>query len=272
MRDILHHATRFHDWTRASHYAARLAARLDASLTGLYAVPPVVPVPAPTGAALAPDFTVAQRDLIEQATAASVAFADLASGHGVRHADWQVAEGAVPEVLAYAGNWHDLLVVGRNGEDVLASVAAVGQTLMHSGLPCLVVPEEHDGVPALAHVAIAWNASAEAIRALHAALPLLKLAERITVLRGKPRDAVSSMATPPRFDVDAWMQRQGLTWGSTDLPDGGRADGLLDAAVAAGADLLVMGAYGRSRFSEWMLGGATRRMLEQKHLAVFMRH
>jgi nucleotide-binding universal stress UspA family protein len=39
-----------------------------------------------------------------------------------------------------------------------------------------------------------------------------------------------------------------------------------------GADLLVMGAYGRSRFSEWALGGATRQVLNRAHLPVFMRH
>ena len=38
------------------------------------------------------------------------------------------------------------------------------------------------------------------------------------------------------------------------------------------ADLLVMGAYGHSRVREAILGGATRNMLEQAEVPVFLAH
>ena len=49
-------------------------------------------------------------------------------------------------------------------------------------------------------------------------------------------------------------------------------EALLEAARDVGADLLVMGAYGRSRFSEWALGGATRHVLTHAQMPVLMRH
>ena len=47
---------------------------------------------------------------------------------------------------------------------------------------------------------------------------------------------------------------------------------LLDAALGAAANLLVMGAYGRTRFSEWVFGGATRSLLRDAPFPVFLRN
>jgi nucleotide-binding universal stress UspA family protein len=43
-------------------------------------------------------------------------------------------------------------------------------------------------------------------------------------------------------------------------------------AVDTQADMIVMGAYGHSRFREAILGGATRNMLEQSSVPVFLAH
>jgi nucleotide-binding universal stress UspA family protein len=71
----------------------------------------------------------------------------------------------------------------------------------------------------------------------------------------------------------AWLARQGVTveWERfDDSPHTGKA--LLDEARAMDADLLVMGAWGRSRLSELVLGGATRHVLDHTHLPVLMAH
>jgi hypothetical protein len=74
--------------------------------------------------------------------------------------------------LHYTGNWHDLLVLARDDADPWAAPAGLAATVLQVDLPCLVVPPGKEQL-ALDCIAVAWNGSIEAIRALHGALPLL---------------------------------------------------------------------------------------------------
>lgn len=112
------------------------------------------------------------------------------------------------------------------------------------------------------------------MRALHGALPLLRRARKIVLIHGERSEPFSSVGWKPPFSIDDYLKSHALQ--VTQQPcavdgDGAGAE-LLRIANSAGADLLVMGAYGRSRFSEWVLGGATRHVLEHGDLPVFMRH
>jgi nucleotide-binding universal stress UspA family protein len=140
-------------------------------------------------------------------------------------------------------------------------------------IPCIVVPP-HRRQAALEHIAVAWNGSSPAIRALHAARPLLAHAREITVLEGPPADDTVESRWSPRFDIGQYLLAHGLT--AHREPIGGTSDEagerLLAAARRCHADLLVMGAYGRSRLSEWILGGATRSVLMDASMPVLLRH
>ncbi|OOG50082.1 MULTISPECIES: universal stress protein [unclassified Rhodanobacter] len=275
MRDILAYANSFESWSPGLEYAARLAASFDAALTGIYIYPAPLPI-APTY--VAADFltyTIENTRRLEQsACAARTSFINWAAKLGVQKAAWQVAEGDVPHVLENIGNWHDLLVIDRTTEWPLESTPLLGQVILKSRLPCLIAPSTKAPSLSLDCIALAWNGSPEAIRSIHAAQPFLARAKRVVVLRGASRDAISEIGWKPEFELSDYLQRHGIRAEEKPLmandEDAGAA--LLASAKAVGANMLVMGAYGRTRFSEWIFGGATRHVLNHADIPVFMRH
>jgi nucleotide-binding universal stress UspA family protein len=274
MRDILVYADNFTRCTPSMEYAMRLAASFDARLTGVYVCPSPIAALAPYDAPQLLAAVVEEiRQLEEEAYAGRDAFTAKASELAVSKARWQVGEGNVADVLAHLGNWHDAIVLGREPGTTLDNAAMLGSAVLGSKMPCLVVPPAC-ALPRLECIALAWNGSAEAIRAIHAAQPILEHAQRIVVLAGKPRERFSELGWKPEFKLASYLDDQGLRFEQRDLEtsdeDAGRA--LLGASSACGADLLVMGAYGRTRFSEWIFGGATRHVLAEAAIPVFMRH
>ena len=78
----------------------------------------------------------------------------------------------------------------------------------------------------------------------------------------------------PPLDLPAYLRHQGIEARVEhgDLNNSDAGGGILKYAKDEGCDLIVMGAYGRSRFQEWILGGATRHVLEHMAVPVFMAH
>lgn len=137
----------------------------------------------------------------------------------------------------------------------------------------LIVPE---AVPVRSQpetVVIAWNESREALNAVRAALPLLKKAARVRVtVIDPPRH--SSERSDPGGPLSVYLARHGV---KAEIDVLGKSmprvsDVIMRHAADQAADLVVMGAYGHSRFREAILGGATRDMLEQSKAAVMMSH
>jgi nucleotide-binding universal stress UspA family protein len=185
-----------------------------------------------------------------------------------------VAEGSVPHALAHIGNWHDVIVLERTAEPLLENGSLLGQIVLGTDLPCVILPPKIADKVTLDCIALAWNGSPEAIRAIHSARPILARAKRVVILRGTPRDTISEIGWKPEFELSDYLQRHGIH--AVEKPpvihDGDAGSALLAAAKAAGADMLVMGAYGRTRFSEWIFGGATRHILSHADIVVLMRH
>jgi nucleotide-binding universal stress UspA family protein len=273
MRDILSYADNFKGST-GTEYAARLASLLDARLTGVYVCPsPMGTMPACDAPQLLAAVIEEIRELESLAYQSAPAFEQRARELGVKKAAWQVAEGHVPDVLAHLGNWHDLLVVGRDAQQPWATPPLLGSIVLGSHLPCLIVPPGMTQ-PRLDTIVVAWNGSPEAIRAIHAAGPLLGRANRIVVLRGQPREQFSEIGWKPEFDLARYFEREDLRVQMLDFETTNEEAGasLIAVAESQRADLLVMGAYGRTRFSEWIFGGATRHVLTEASMPVFMRH
>jgi nucleotide-binding universal stress UspA family protein len=275
MHDILVHANSFTSWSHAVEYAAKLAAAQSASLTAVYVYPsPLHMMPAYGAPALLATIVEQSRRIEKESLAAEADFRSWAKTLGVQQAAWHVAEGFVPEALAHIGNWHDLLVLERNDELPWESAGDLGSLVVRAGLPCLVVPPGAPDPTTFDCIALAWNGSQEALRAIHSARPLLARAKRVVLLTGRRRDPLSEIGWRPPFDILSYLHRHAINPErreiSSDDADAGAA--LLDSAAALHADLLVMGAYGRNRFSEWVFGGATRHVLGHATLPVFMRH
>lgn len=273
MNDLLAYSTGYGDWEARFGFAARLAAQLNARLTGVH----VCPSPAMPDGLYGVDQTFAA--LVESTRAAELTaskagedFVAWTRTHGLRAAAWQVAEGTPAFALQRLGNRHDLLVLAREAGP--AEPTRLGQILLHCGMPMLLLPPNWQDAPAFDSIALAWNGTVEALRAIHAAQPLLRRAKRIVILRGEMREAYGEIGWLPPFHLSDYLAYHGLTAEIQGIAQSGNAAGaaILEAAHLQRANLLVMGGYGRSRFSEWILGGATRHMLTEANLPVLLRH
>jgi len=145
--------------------------------------------------------------------------------------------------------------------------------LFEAGAPVLVLPENGADAARPREITIAWNQSAEAMRAVRAALPFLRAAERCHVVLVDP-PAHGASRSDPGGRLAQWLSRHGV---AVDISVLNRsmprvADVLSRHLTDTGSEMLVMGAYGHSRFREAILGGATRDMLEQAQVPVFMTH
>lgn len=184
--------------------------------------------------------------------------------------------GAMSDLIALRARFSDLVIqprpygTGQGGE----AEAVVEAALFEGQAPVLVLPDGHTFTGATPkRIVIGWNQSREAMIAVRRALPFLKRAAmvNITVIdppahgpeRSDPGGALCQMLV--RHGVKAEVSVLART-----MP---RVSDVLNRHVRdQNADLLVMGAYGHSRFREAILGGATRNMLEQAEVPVLMAH
>lgn len=277
MKDIAVYSESFKSWFPHVEYAIRLAAAFGASVTGVCVCPsPDATMSVYDAPGLVLESIEEARQLMDDAYAAEPSFLALARELGVIDAFWQVADGDIPHSMQLIGNWHDLLVLGRTSRSAWGSPSALGDIMLGcGGTPCLIVPEMQDKLPMFNRIAIAWNGSTEALRAVHAALPLLIRAWKVVIFNRGGTRASRMDQWLPGFDLVSYLQRRhGVVAETHALPDrdAGIGDDLLHAAGQVQAELLVMGGYGHTRLREWILGGATREVLEKTTIPVLMRH
>ncbi len=265
---------------------ARCAARVDtavalaeghgAHLTGLYTLW-VPPMPAYVEAQVGSELVRRQRELYqERAARARAAFDERAARAGLSF-EWRCVEGHRAEVLTLSARYCDLLIVSRDEDTGVDNpLGVVEQVVLGSGKPVLVLPTEGGprGVVGR-HAMVAWNGSREAVRAIDSALPLLERAERVDVIAVNPQSAShAEHGEVPGADLATHLARHGVRADvqGVSAPGKGVGETLLARAVADGVDLLVMGAYGHSRWLEVVLGGATAHVLRKAPMPVLMAH
>jgi nucleotide-binding universal stress UspA family protein len=166
------------------------------------------------------------------------------------------------------GRTFDLIALGRPGRAAQnPRMPPLEAALFDSGRPALIVPPT---VPKTIgrNVLVAWNRSTEQATTNSFALPLLRLAEQVTVLE------VEGGTTPGPSAEQAvlHLRRNGVKATALIVKPGGRSTGetILDYASTNGCDLLVKGAYTQSRLRQMMFGGATRHILANATLPVLM--
>ena len=183
--------------------------------------------------------------------------------------------GALTELVAQRARFADIVVLARpygpgKGNE---SEAVVEAALFEGRVPVLVLPESGLATATPRRVVLAWNQSAEALTAARQALPLLKAADTvdITVVDPPPHG-------PERSDPGGMLCQMLVRHGAhAEVSVLARSMPRISEVLArhitdVNADLLVMGAYGHSRFREAILGGATRNMLEKAQVPVLMAH
>jgi nucleotide-binding universal stress UspA family protein len=175
--------------------------------------------------------------------------------------EWRCAEDFPTRFIIQQARAADIIVVGANGSEALADPfmqANPNDLLMQTGRPLLVVPDACDWLD-LRSVLIAWKDTPECRRAVVDALPILHEAKNVIVTEIVEDEADRSAAASGVEDLVAWLSRHGvLASGRVPSEPGNAAAQLDEIASEAGAGLVVAGAYGHSRFREWVFGGVTK--------------
>jgi nucleotide-binding universal stress UspA family protein len=193
-----------------------------------------------------------------------------ASHLDVRCTTRKVAWGGELDDAAEEARYFDLALLPRSGGTAAAQEMAQA-VIFGSGRPAILVPTSARPAP-FDHIAIAWDGSPVAARALGDALPLLTEGGMVSVLTIRDE---KPLRKPDLANVLASsLVRRGLNAKSFEATLGKStiAEALQDAALSNGAQLLAMGGFGHSRISDFVLGGATKGILAQLRLPVLLSH
>jgi nucleotide-binding universal stress UspA family protein len=275
-KTILVHLDRGARRSERLELAFTLADRYDAHLVGLFALS-AARIPSYVRAEPSDTLIAIQnRQRAEDAREAEAAFRSaMARHHGVK-AEWRASNADAVGAALLNARYSDLVILGqreRDAEDDGLAPEFVDEIVLSCGRPVLLIPYAGRFPDAGKRVLVAWNASAEASRAIADALPLLARAESVNVIvfeTGKAGDH----GEEPGADAALYLARHGVKatvsrYGSPDIDVGSQ---ILSRAADMSADLIVMGAYGHSRTRELVLGGATRTILKAMTVPVLFSH
>jgi len=273
----------------AIELACRLANRFGAHLEGFHVIldPVAVFAAAGVGDGLAVSGDVVGGmidDADAMAVKAKASFKEVAARHRLppQHlaqiaaardcepsAGWRAETGDPSQLVAERARFFDLVVLGRSSRVVdEPSSNTIEAVLSRSGRPVLLAPAETPAEMGK-FVALAWNGSPQAVRALAASVPLLEAAESvmlITVGGGADSDI------PAVLDHLAW---HGIAAKHRRVPaTSTESTGilLLNAAHDSGADMLVMGGYGHQPWREALFGGMTRDIIGTSLVPLLLMH
>lgn len=185
--------------------------------------------------------------------------------------DWIDATGDIAMCLEARARLADLVVVNRHLDSCpvpdMRSIA--GEVVLKTGKPLLAVPENSRGIRLGGHAMIAWDGSEEASAALRTAVPLLRLAQRVTIVE----IADGSVAVSAEVAA-AYLSRHDIHVAVHPKQPSGSNTGreILTLVKLMGPDYLVMGGFGHSRVREALFGGVSRTMLSESPVPLFLAH
>jgi nucleotide-binding universal stress UspA family protein len=254
--------------------ASDLSDKFEAKVIGIAACQPaavVSPDGYDAGAFIALDRDEIDRELKVAETEFLAAFADRAT-----IIEWQGAMilEAVADYVGGACRLADLVItsgLSLNPRDS-ARPEKPGEIVMQAGRPVLVVPRTANNLK-LDHMIIAWKNTREARRGTADALPMLKLATRVTLLE-LAHESERERVTKQLGEVSAWLKTHDVVAEPkfVALTKGDDAYQLDMAVMELGADIVVAGAYGHSRLREWVFGGVTRDLMLQAEYCTLLSH
>jgi nucleotide-binding universal stress UspA family protein len=184
---------------------------------------------------------------------------------------WREEAGSSAEIVPEEARLADLVVLAKDEADGGVVTSTVEAVLFGSGRPLLLAPKSEPATVGTS-VAIAWDGGRAASRAVAAAMPLLHNAGRVVILSGD-HPALGRASDPDRLAES--LACHGIPAVNHAVTADGQhmSKALMRSAVETGCDMLVMGAYGHSRFREMVLGGVTRGVLDvPADLPILMAH
>ena len=234
-----------------------------------------------SGAMIEEIIDLAEQEANNRATAARQMFSDCCAAHDIPMDDvapgpdrvsaaWNETTGREDEAVARRGRLSDLIVAARpTTEAESPSSLTRNAAIFETGRPVLVAPPNTPADLAR-RIAIFWNGSAQAARAIAASVPFLtdNTCETVTILSAEGEGASPSASS----DLAAYLAWRGVAARTQGVTPEGRAVGEALLAACADADLLVMGAYTHSRLRRLILGGVTKHVLAKATIPVLMGH
>lgn len=255
------------------HGAIALAQSHEAHLIGLHAVEmPVYPtyvnanVPAEV-------FEIQRQNALGDAEQVREQFEAICSSAGLS-AEWRCMEGGGDAVISLHAHYADLVTLTGPDDTTRDGPSLVERVVMGVARPVLMVrpgcATSHVGD----YVVIAWNGRRESARAVNDGMAVLQKAKQVSVVVVNTEQTRDSLGDMPGADLAHHLARHGVRAEAQriDAEAHSVGDALLEWSKGQGADMLMMGAYGHSRFREVLLGGATRDVLANAQIPVLMSH
>lgn len=239
-----------------------------------FAYEPVIPGAVMGG--IPPEFIEAQRTEADKKAKDAIVRFEAAAKRAGLSAESRVISASMSSAadqFARIGRRFDLVVVGQADPDEGIQDEVVDETaLFESGRPVVFVPFVQKGGVKLDRVMVCWDGGRAATRAIADSLPLLRKAKQVEIVMIASKSAKGDEVAGA--DLGQHLARHGLKVDVKRItsPDIDVASTILSYAADSSADMIVMGGYGHSRLREFILGGATRGILESMTVPVLMSH
>ncbi len=254
--------------------AIKLASKYDAYLVGLYVFSLYVP-PGYIMAHMGEEIEAAQNKIaVESMSRAEKVFRKQTSAANLDKTEWLTAYDEPVHAMSLHAQSADLVVISQSDSSDNSGVDMdfPERLVLAAGRPVLILPNTGDFPSIGKHILVAWNSSQEATRAVSNAIPFLKAADSVCIIAVNSKTGEHDSTQSE--NMVRYLERLGIRAEAKDCHgveiDVGNE--LLSRAADLSADLIVMGCYGHSRLREWVLGGATRTILESMTVPVLMSH
>ena len=180
---------------------------------------------------------------------------------------WAERVGSPHKLMSIVGPLSDLIVISRPKRKNGVAGMFLNAALMHCATPVLLLPQA-GRVRTGNRVCIAWDQGAGVTRTVTASIPMLQLADEVTIVTCGPEDRPG----PKASQLKAYLKHWGIK--AQHVRTRGRRieSELMDTCKEAKADLIISGAYSRQRWYEKVLGGTTEYLIHETRLPVLMQH
>lgn len=266
--------------------ACKTAKRLHAELQIVHPIVPLVVYPDLYGV----DLAALEKEGLAAADRAEAEAADMAgrfdlpfvlqtdaeAAQGMPRAVFATAVGYAKTIVPIFGRTCDLIILGRDDPQTVYDMAPILAALLDTSVPTLVVPGRSEAaadLPAVGQIlALAWDGSAVAGRALRAMEFLITAGQAVQVISILPKDDRHFISPPEK--AAHWI---GLHGGVAHIERAGpfaMSDGeaILTYTDRLKSKLLVMGAYGHAHWREMLAGGATDHVLKNSRIPILLCH
>jgi nucleotide-binding universal stress UspA family protein len=254
--------------------ARHLAKLLHAQVLGLYVIPAEHIYPMMGHDMVAQSYDATQMFYVKNRDQVKKAYETAMKAEGIEHV-FEEVQGQTTQIapeVAEHGRAHDLILIAApQNEGAFGTETDLAErVVMLAGRPVVVLPPGGVAKLDFSSIVLGWDGGREAARATFDALPLLRKAKRVQIAGVD----VPTRGQEPAAQIAETLAHHGVKVEIAHVPsDGfGAGDALLRSAKEFGAGLIVMGAYGHSRFTELIFGGATRHVLHHLNLPVLMSH